>query len=315
MTSEQPSAVCVIGPGRAGTSLTMRVLNLLGVDVGPREGLVEAGPGAPKGFWERFDIIKLNDRLLRSQGGSWRSPPRLSPGWESAEELTAEREQARAILEETFAGRDLWGWKDPRVSLTTSFWLRLVPDLRFVICLRNPVDAAHSISPSAGDKRDDAFYYSRRGPKWERALSLWLTYVAAALANTSGRPRLFVSYDDYFRDRRGAVERLARFVGLEAPPAGGEVDRRIEDFVDGDLRHYRTSPEEVLRDDRLPSEVASLYMVTELLRTIPPPGGPFDAGRKALQASVDVYARRLLDSGAGEAARSVPGIKLPSPSG
>jgi len=314
MTSlEQATAVCVIGPGRAGTSMTMRMLNLLGVCIGPEEALVEPGPGGPKGFWERRDMMKLDDRLLRSQGGSWRNPPWFSPGWEEAKELAVEREQARTLIESIFSGHERWGWKNPRVSLTTAFWLRLLPSLRFVICLRNPVDFAASISPSSGRRQDDAFYYSRRGPTGERAYRLWMTYVASALANTSGRPRLFVSYEDHFEDRRLTIERLARFVGLEPPAAGSEADRRMEEFVDSDLCHHQTPPEQVLVDERLPPEVASLYVITELLRaTTPTPGEPSDAGYEELLASVDHYARRLLDAREGEPGHGAPAIRLAS---
>ena len=274
----------------------MRTLNLLGVDVGPEEGLVEGGPGAPKGFWERREIIKLNDRLLRLHGGSWRRPPRLAPGWEASPELEPERERARALLDENFAGRGLWGWKDPRVSFTTAFWQRLVPDLRYVICLRNPIDAADSISPPAGRKRDEAFYYARRGPKLQDAYRLWLAYVAGALVNTAGRRRAFVSYEDHFDDRRATVERLARFLDLEPPPAGGEVERRIEGFVEDRFRHYRTPPEEVVVDERLPEETISLYLLTELLKeaTAAPPAEGGDRSREALAAAVGDYARRLV---------------------
>lgn len=293
------TAVCVIGPGRAGTSMTMRALNLLGVQVGPEEGLVEAGPGGPKGFWERREIIELNDRLLRTQGGSWRNPPRLPPGWETAEELAGEREQARVMLADAFGGQELWGWKDPRVSLTTAFWQALVPDLRYVICLRNPLDAADSISPPADRKQGEAFYYARRGPKRERAYRLWLVYVASALANTAGRPRMFVSFEDHFDDRGATLERLARFVGREPPAPGGEADRLMEDFVDADLRHYSTAAEDVAGDERLPADVASLYLIAELLKETTqrsPDGEAADGGEGALQAGVDVFARRLLDA-------------------
>lgn len=294
---DQSTAVCVIGPGRAGTSVTMRVLNLLGVDVGSDAGLVEPGPGAPKGFWERYDIIKLNDRLLRTQGGSWRSPPSLTPGWETAEDLAGDREQADELLRRTFSGSELWGWKDPRVSLTTAFWRRLVPGLRFVVCLRSPVDVATSISPSAGE-RQDAFYYSRRGPKFEQALRLWAVFVASSLANTAGARRLLVSYDDYFEDLRGTVERLAGLVGREPPPAGGEVEGRIAEFVDADLRHHRTPTREAMRNEVVPREVASLCLMTELLRaTRSTPAEAMDAGTTALEQGVDLYARRLLDGG------------------
>jgi hypothetical protein len=245
--------------------MTMRVLNLLGVDVGPEDGLVEPGPGGPKGFWERREIIRLNDRLLRSQGGSWRKPPPLEPGWEAAPELAAEREEAQAILTTAFAGRPLWGWKDPRASLTTAFWLHLVPELRFVICLRNPIDAADSLAPPPERRGAEAFYYSRRGFGGERAYRLWMTYLAAALANTADSARIIVSYDELFDDQDRVVGRLARFVDREPPRPGGEDAKRIEDFIDSGLRHYRTPTEEVRSDKRLPPEVAALYAEAESL--------------------------------------------------
>jgi hypothetical protein len=290
---DQSTAVCVIGPGRAGTSVTMGVLALLDVDVGPEDGLVGPGPGGPKGFWERREIIELNDRLLRSKGGSWRRPPLLRSGWEAADDLLGEREHARALLARTFAGSERWGWKDPRVSLTAAFWRDLVPQLRFVICLRSPVDVAASISPPPGDKQDDPFYYARRGPKREQALRLWGVYVASALANTAGAQRLLVSYDGYFDDRRATVERLARFIGRELPPVGGEVERRIDEFVDADLRNHRTSPRAVMRNGEVPREVGSLYLMTELLQgardAAEDPAGP-----EVFEQSVDEYAQRLL---------------------
>lgn len=289
------TAVCVIGPGRAGTSVTMRILNLLGVDIGPEEGIVEPGPGGPKGFWERREIVELNDRILRACGGSWRNPPSLPSGWAAADELGPLREEARALLGRAFAGQGLWGWKDPRVSLTTEFWQDLVPGLRYVICLRNPVDVADSISPPrAGGQGSDSFYYARRGPSRKRAFPLWLIYVASALANTDGCPRLFVSYEDHFEDRRGTVERLARFVGSDPPEPGCEVERRIEDFIDAGLRHFRTPPEAVLRDGDLPAEIGALYMVSELLCAGDLDAGMGGASHTDLQAAVSVYARQLL---------------------
>lgn len=275
---DQSTAVCVIGPGRAGTSATMRVLNLLGVDVGPADGLVEPGPGGPKGFWERGEIIRLNDRLLRLHRGSWRNPPVLPDGWERAGELAAECEQARRLLERDFGGRPLWGWKDPRASLTTAFWRRLVPDLRFVICLRSPVDVANSIAPS-GRRGEQSFYYARRGPKWERALQLWAVYLRGALANTRGCRRLLVSYDDYFEDRRNLVERLARFVSVSPPVPGGAAERAVDEFLDPGLRHHRTTLADVLRDERVPADIADLFREVESLRSAPAVAGRFERSR------------------------------------
>ena len=53
--------------------------------------------------------------------------------------------EARDIIERVFGGHDNWGWKLPKATVTIAFWRRLVPDLRFIICVRNPLDFAQSL--------------------------------------------------------------------------------------------------------------------------------------------------------------------------
>jgi len=237
------TAICVLGMSRTGTSLTTRVLGLAGVYLGPEEELLDAGlrqlagegedvlakarSSNPEGHWEHYRLMRLNERILRSLGGSWREPPAMPPGWESAPGLAAEREEARALLFESFAGRELWGWKDPRNSLTLPFWQSLVPAMRFVICVRNPLDVAASL------KR-------REGMSVAQALALWRVYVAAALVHTAGQPRLLVRYEDFFADCAGAAQRLGRFVGRDRAFEDGEGRRRLAETVDERLWRNRS---------------------------------------------------------------------------
>lgn len=276
----RPTIVCVIGSPRAGTSLTMRVLNLLGVYVGPETALKAASPGNPKGFWENEDMMRLNHRLLRALGGSWRDPPSPPEGWEQSDRLSAERQQAEALLRQTFGDRALWGWKDASLSLTLPFWQGLAPDMRYVICTRNPIEVAFS-----GNRLRDI--------PIEEAVSLWVPYIARALVDTAVAPRVLVSYEDWHGEWRQTVDRLARFIGVEAPPIGGEVDRSIERFFDRDLRNHRIPNAGAVSDDRLPVQAASLYLALELLHATAPVCEPGTADAE-LHAAVDRYARRLL---------------------
>lgn len=296
MSASPPRAVLVIGPGRAGTSTTMRALNLLGVDVGPEEGLVEPGAGGPKGFWERRRIIELNERLLRSQRGTWRRPPRFEPGWEAAEELEPEREEARAILREDFGDSSLWGWKDPRASLTLPFWQPLLAEVgceaRYVICVRNPLDCAASISPRPEQKD---FFFSRHGPPLARAFPLWVSYVASALVNTAGQARTFVAYEDWFDRRPETAARLARFVGCEPPEPDGEAERQIAEFVEEGLWHHRTAAAEVIRDPQVPADACGLYVAVEALREEAARGLTGGNPGPPVAELADLYAGRLLE--------------------
>jgi glycosyltransferase involved in cell wall biosynthesis len=262
------AAICVLGMSRSGTSLTARVLNLAGVDLGPErellggelrqlagegeEVLARAREANPDGFWEHYRMMRLNERILRAFGGSWREPPDLPPGWEESERLEAERREARALLAASFGGRALWAWKDPRNSLTLPFWRRLIGGLRCVICLRNPADVAASLQ-----RRD--------GIALEDGVALWLRYLAAALTNTSGRPRLLVRYESYFEDPIGAARRLACFAGCEGAFDDRGAERRLAEVVDERLWRNRASAFEANLPDFVSSEAASLFRVAELL--------------------------------------------------
>lgn len=290
------TAVCVLGSSRAGTSLTTRVLNLIGVYLGPDEELLTgelrqlAGEGDevlagareanPSGFWEHYRIMRLNERILRSMGGSWRDPPSLPPGWESSAELEAEREEARALLEESFAGRRLWGWKDPRNSLTLPFWQQLLPEMRCVICLRNPLDVAISLQ-----KRD--------GMPLEQGFGLWLAYLANALVNTSVRPRILVPYESHFEAPEEVATRLAGFVGRREAIDSPEARAGLAAAVDEKLWRNRTPLEAWAGAGSVPDEAVSLHLLTEALASSPD-GAAVSGDGNGWEQAVDRYAARLL---------------------
>ena len=73
--------ICVTGMHRSGTSLVTRILNLLGVYLGEPEELLPAAADNRAGFWERTDIVTLNDDVLAAAGGAAIEPPVLATGW------------------------------------------------------------------------------------------------------------------------------------------------------------------------------------------------------------------------------------------
>lgn len=262
------TVVCVLGMSRTGTSLTTRVLSLAGVYLGPEEELLGkdlhqlAGEGEvvmtrvretnPEGFWEHYRLMRLNEAILRKLGGNWREPPSFPRGWESSEELAPEREEARTLLAESFGSHEVWGWKDPRNCLTLPFWQALIPDMRYVICLRNPVDVAASL-------------HRRDGISFEVAVDLWLTYLVAALVNTAGHPRLLVAYESHFDDPLGVATRLAEFAGCDGALGDPEVRRNLTGTADESLWRNRTPLGDVVRDDRVSNVAVSLHLLTETL--------------------------------------------------
>jgi hypothetical protein len=242
----------VLGPHRSGTSAFARIVNLLGVDLGPDDQL--NGPGSPqnlKGFYESLPIMALNDRLLEQLGGSWRQPPRLASGWERDRALDGIRAQAAETLRTVFGTAPLWGFKDPRTCLTLPFWQELIGPAQYVICHRNPLEVARSLR-----RRD--------GIAPREALDLWARQIASAINATAGARRIFVGYAELFADRDRALGDLAAFTKVRGGEIEAPVRAHIDSWLDADLRHHTFSLADLLADRDAPDAVRLLAMALEL---------------------------------------------------
>lgn len=242
-------AVCVLGFGRSGTSLTMRLLNLLGVEIGPEEDLLAPGEGDnPRGYWEPRWMVELNDEILARLGTVWWRPLQAEPNWEQSPGFDELRERARRMLTESFGAARLWGWKDPRTTVTLPFWRELVPDARYVICLRNPADAISSIQ-----RRPDP---NLPVETWGE---LWLEYTARALKETQGSRRALVFYEDYFQDPDRPLAAMAALLDLQHPGQRGRR-QRLAGEIEQTLRHHTTSPRELAATRGIPSAARTLFL-------------------------------------------------------
>jgi GT2 family glycosyltransferase/glycosyltransferase involved in cell wall biosynthesis len=240
--------ICILGMHRSGTSLVSRILNILGVYLGPEAHIMQPGPDNPKGYWEHYMLTALNDEILARLGGSWHEVPVFPAGWEVSSELADLRQRARAILQEDFATADLWGWKDPRTCLTLPFWQRLLPPMRYVICLRNPVDVSRSL------ERRDNFPF-------EKGVQLWLAHVTSALRHTTGQPRLFVFYEDLMEDWPTEIKRLANFLGKPELAEEEAIRSAIQEFIEEELQHHRTSLVDAIDEPKFSFPAKALYIV------------------------------------------------------
>jgi hypothetical protein len=242
------AVVCVLGMHRSGTSLISRILNLLGVDLGPEERLLQPRPDNPLGFWEHEGFVQVDEELLGMLGGTWHEPPVFEPGWERSPGLAGLRGAAVEMIRQDFGRSELWGWKDPRACLTLPFWQFLIPGMRYVICLRSPVDVARSLA------RRDGFPAEKSG-------RLWVDHVDASLRHTAGEDRLILFYEDVMTDWPGTLAQLSAFIG-EPDAAGFEHLRTaVWDTVREDLHHHRSSTRDVVDDPELSEPAKALHLL------------------------------------------------------
>jgi hypothetical protein len=273
----EPTIVCVLGMHRSGTSLVMRMLNVLGLELGPEEHLMRPSDANPAGHWESRPIAEINEDILGRLGGSWAVPPALSPGWERSPELAEPRRQARALIEQDFSGSELWGFKDPRNSLTAPFWRRLLPPMRYVVCLRNPMDVAASLHAREAEP-----------VPLKQGIGLWLTYVSAALANTAGHPRHFVFYEDLMADPDSVIRPLARFVRPRGDASEADLADAVSTALSEGLWHHRSAAANVVDAPDVGFHIKALYLALRL----------FVSGAEPVRdESLDLFARYAADAG------------------
>lgn len=215
-----------------------QMLHRAGVSLGEPQDLIPAAPDNPEGFWEHRKIVSINDRLLQSLGGAWDVVPPLLP---AAAPDTALAAEARQVLSE-FSASPIWAFKDPRASILLPFWQSLLPGLKVIICLRNPLEVAQSL-------------YSRNQSSLLFGMKLWQAYNRRLLDTSDPASRLVVHFELVLASPRAELTRMLDWIGLPADAA--TLDAACA-AVTPRLRHNYTDFA-TMRDKGVPSEVLSLY--------------------------------------------------------
>src|SRR5579884_1891781 len=210
-----------------------RLLHACGLYLGPQEDLMPPQADNPDGFWEHLRFVALNDQLLNELGGAWDLPPPADEDFTSPR-LDPLRMKARMLIE-GFESATLWGWKDPRNSLTLPFWLQLLPGLKTIIMVRNPLEVAHSMR-------------ERNGTSYSFGLRLWEIYNRRLIDAANQHDWLVTHYDLFFQDAETELRRIAEFVGLPRAKIAAAAKlitkrRRHTHFTVDNLIDARVAPE------------------------------------------------------------------------
>lgn len=228
--------VTILGAHRSGTSMLCRLLNLCGVYLGNTSELLMERLGNPTGCWEHVVFARFNTMILTHLGGTLEDPPAFPADWLDDPEIQSIRADASAFVGDSFGAHgEQWGWKDPQTTLTLPFWRQIVPDLRAVIIIRNPLDVAASVQIHDGGRATE-----------RKALALWQCYTEAALRNTRPEDRFVVFYEDFFAQPRQALEPVLAWLGLPPVAPGSALESELERFVDPSLKHHGHSFEDVM---------------------------------------------------------------------
>ena len=218
--------------------MVTRLLHCCGLELGPQSELMPPQADNPEGFWEHLGFVALNDELLSELGGAWDLPPGADEDFTSAR-LDPLRLKARLLIEK-FDSASVWGWKDPRNSLTLPFWQQLLPRLKTIVVVRNPLEVAHSMR-------------QRNGTSYSFGLRLWEIYNRRLVEGMNGKERLITGYDLFFQDPELELRRITDFIGL--PDAKTDIAAAL---VAARKRHTHFTIEQLI-DARVSGDVIDLY--------------------------------------------------------
>lgn len=282
----QRTAIIVAGMHRSGTSLTTRIVNLLGAELA-RE-LIPAAVGNERGHWESRAVQELHNQLLAQLGSDLYSPLNLPDEWFGSAAALPWIARIRDLVEREYSAAPLFVLKDPRIALFLPLWIEalrqcgIVP--RFVLPFRHAAAVAQSL-----EQRERRLASGNALPP-AQGIAVWLRYVLAAEKFTRGQLRSFVAFDAVLADWRAEFARLGRQLGLEWPH-WQHADAEIDAFLDAAGRSPAT---DAGANDAsgLSREVhASLLQAVQQPQAVLP---AFDAARQAIAAAERLFGSHIL---------------------
>lgn len=229
------SPIIITGMHRSGTSLTTAIIKKLGVFLGNKGELMPPAPDNADGFYERWDVWRLNEALLKRADASWHTPPASPDFWKQGLEIPLNqlRDKAGKIIG-IMNSHPVWAMKDPRFSLTLGFWREWIPEARYLICIRDQLEVALSLN-------------KREGFDEPYALNLWHTYYQWLEASIPKEQRLVIHYQDLLDKSGVSILRLCDWLELSPDTQALALAKR---GIKPQLNHHRIDKYHIqTRDD------------------------------------------------------------------
>jgi len=213
-------AVIVVGMHRSGSSATMGMLRILGVDIGDDLGS-SGDSNNPKGYLENQEFYQFERKILRQTGARW--------DYAVPEEQILRTfkfyEKEFKILLRKFNRSEYWGYKAIRGGLFPEY-LSKIPNLYLIICWRSPEAVVKSL------KR-------RNGFTTEKSLWLYSTYyfrIFRYLSNHQEIPVHIVNYDSLVDNPKKELKKIAKFLDIEITK---DMLDESEKWIEKRYRHFK----------------------------------------------------------------------------
>jgi len=152
-------------------------------------------------------------RFQKTADGSWNNPP-------PEEKIFAQRDRFAPYIKRLIQQEksEIWGWKDPRTSLTIELYLPYLENPFFVICHRDPLQVAESLNQRDGMDIDIGI----------RLTHIYEQRISNFLKRNNPSQIMHVNYEDFISTPDAFLKRLMDF--LEIKSSDEQFSKAI-DFV------------------------------------------------------------------------------------
>ena len=224
LTARQGHVVLVLGIARSGTSAVSGVLSRLGVDFGT--GLKPADALNPKGFYEDFEISRLNQRVLAALGRTWSDAQPLPKGWCETGFAAKARADLAALIVHSFGDAPVVGLKDPRIVRLLPLYLGVAADLGRTPWLVAVTRRREAVIRSIGES---GYFHGEFSPA--KAARLCDAYAEEMAIHSADEHRIEVAYEELFDGLPRLRRRLMVFFDFPLR-VGQAATADLHDFID-----------------------------------------------------------------------------------
>ena len=197
--------VVILGNARSGTSLISGILTKMGISMDSQYG--KPDKYAPKGYYESQEAHSINTQIFQL---AWDNKVQFDldahfypPPYEKI------LQQADAVKKDiitfinNFSNCNIWGFKNPKTSLTADLFLPYLNNPHFIILLRNPVSNAKAINK---------IY---RIP-FLKAMEItsYYNFIISKICVKHNIPKLFINFEQMRIEPNVIVKEILRFLDL-----------------------------------------------------------------------------------------------------
>ena len=232
--------VIVTGCMRSKTSITTGLLSNLGVNLGTVGG---TNAWNPTGDFQNPDFMNFHHTLQALQGVYLpHQAVILSPAWITQLLYQGIGDEATALIS-TINSTPFYGFKSPHAGIFAPLWDSIDPNIKYIVCLRNPLDCAQSMGDNFGISK-------------LKALGLWHYLNEMYYWNIDKSKMIYVKAEDLVNNTMETISNILNFIGITFP---ANLTSICSSMVIPAANHYSHTLSDIEADTSVPSNTLQLY--------------------------------------------------------